>query len=129
MPSLEMPQSPRIRSKVNWVQILVYTSDFSVFSISYQKLWFKVMQNLFWILQPCYINKQHHQGMMCVWIKGLLSAKSVKIVAIFFLNRGKNSNFKFPSILMEEFFIAILLGVCLSCLKQWFTKFPAVKYS
>ena len=31
MPSLEMPQSPRIRSKVNRVQILVYTSDFSVF--------------------------------------------------------------------------------------------------
>ena len=31
MPSLEMPQSPGIRSKVNWVQILVYTSDFSVF--------------------------------------------------------------------------------------------------
>ena len=42
--------------------------------------------------------------MMCVWIKGHLSAKLVKIVAIFFLNRGKNSNFKFPSILMEEFF-------------------------
>ena len=35
-----------------------------------------------------------------------------------FLNRGKISYFKFPSILMEEFFIAILLGVCLSCLKQ-----------
>ena len=31
---------------------------------------------------------------------------------------GKNSNFKFPSILMEEFFIAILLGVCLSCLES-----------
>ena len=31
MPSLEMPLSPRIRSKVNWVQNLVYTSDFSVF--------------------------------------------------------------------------------------------------
>ena len=31
MPSLEMPQSPRIRSKVNRVQILVYTSDFSIF--------------------------------------------------------------------------------------------------
>ena len=30
---------------------------------------------------------------------------------------GQNSNFKFPSILMEEFFIAILLGVCLSCLE------------
>ena len=55
---------------------------------------------------------------MCVWIKGHLSAKSVKIVAIFFLNRGKNSNFKFPSILMEDFFIAILLGVCLSCLSN-----------
>ena len=31
MPSLEMPQSPRIRSKVKWVQILVYTSGFSIF--------------------------------------------------------------------------------------------------
>ena len=75
------------------------------------------MQNRFWIIQPCYINKQHHQGMMCVWIKGHLSAKSVKIVAIFFI-WGQNSNFKFPSILMEEFFIAILLGVCLSCLES-----------
>ena len=62
------------------------------------------MQNLFWLLQPCYINKQHHQGMMCVWIKGHLSAKSFFFVAIFFLNRGKNSNFKFPSILMEDFY-------------------------
>ena len=53
-------------------------------SISYPKLWFKVMQNLFWIIQPCYINKQHHQGMMCVWIKRNLSAKSVKIVAIIY---------------------------------------------
>ena len=26
-------------------------------------------------------NKQHHQGMMCVWIKGHISAKAVKIVA------------------------------------------------
>ena len=75
------------------------------------------MQNLFWIIQPCYINKQHHQGMMCVWNKGHLSAKSVNIVAIFYLYRGK-FNFKFPSILMEEFFIAILLGVCLSCLES-----------
>ena len=31
---------------------------------------------------------------------------------------GQNSNFKFPSTLMEEFFIAILLGVCLSCLEN-----------
>ena len=31
---------------------------------------------------------------------------------------GQNSNFKFPSTLMEEFFIAILLGMCLSCLES-----------
>ena len=61
-------------------------------SISYPKLSLKVMQNLFWILQPCYINKQRHQGMMCVWIKGHLSAKSVKIVAMFYLYRGKNQS-------------------------------------
>ena len=30
--------------------------------------------------------------------------------------KGQNSNFKFPSILMD--FIAILLGVCLSCLEN-----------
>ena len=77
------------------------------------------MQNLFWILQPCYINKQHHQVMMCVWNIGHLSAKSVKIVAIyFFLYRGKIHIFKFHSILMEEFFIAILLGVCISCVEN-----------
>ena len=58
-------------------------------SIYYPKLWLKVMQNLFWIIQPCYINKQHHQGMMCVWIQGHLGAKSVIIVAIFYLYRGK----------------------------------------
>ena len=33
-------------------------------------------------------SSRHHQGMM-VWIKGHLSAKSVKIVAIFYLYRGK----------------------------------------
>ena len=76
------------------------------------------MQNVFWIIQPCYINKRHHQGMMCAWIKGHLSAKSVKIVAIFYLYRGKTQNFKFPSTLMKEFFIAILLGVCISCLES-----------
>ena len=31
---------------------------------------------------------------------------------------GPNSNFKFPSTLMEDFSIAILLGVCLSCLEN-----------
>ena len=75
------------------------------------------MQNLFWMIQPCYINKKHHQDMMCFWIKGHLSAKSVKFVAIFLIE-GQHSNFKFPSILMEEFFITILLDVCLSCLES-----------
>ena len=71
------------------MQILVYTSDFSVFINKLSEIMIKVMQNLFWIIQPCYVNKQHHQGMMCVWIKGHLSAKSVKIVAIFYVYRGK----------------------------------------
>ena len=31
---------------------------------------------------------------------------------------GQNSNFKFLSTLMEEYSIAILLGVCLSCLES-----------
>ena len=31
---------------------------------------------------------------------------------------GQNSNFKFTSILIEEFFIAILLGVCIVFRKQ-----------
>ena len=77
------------------------------------------MQNLFWIIQPCYINKQHHQGMICVWIKGHLSAKSVEIVAIFYLYRGGGIQI-FSSLLSywKNFFIAILLGVCLSCLES-----------
>ena len=32
--------------------------------------------------------------------------------------QGQNSNFKFPSTLMEDFFISILLGVCLPCLES-----------
>ena len=75
------------------------------------------MQNLFWIIQPCYINKQHHQGMMCVWIKRHLSAKSVKIVAIFYLYRGKIQILSSFTLLVD-FFIDILLGVCLSCLES-----------
>ena len=56
--------------------------------------------------------------MMCVWIKGHLSAKSVKNVAIFFYI-GAKFRFLVPfypngSII----FIAILLDVCLSCLES-----------
>ena len=76
------------------------------------------MQNLFWIMQSYYINKQHYQGMMCVWIKGHLSAKSVKIVAIFYLYRGKIRILSSLLSLWKLFFIAILLGVCLSCLES-----------
>ena len=75
------------------------------------------MQNLFWIIQPCYINKQHHQGMMCVWIKGHLSAKSVNIVAICYVYKSKNQ-ILIPFYPNGRFFIAILLGVCLSCLES-----------
>ena len=76
----------------------------------------QIIQNLFWIIQSYYINKQHHQGMMCVWIKGHLSAKSVKIVAIFYLYRGKIPILSFLLSYWKIFF-AILLGVCLSCLE------------
>ena len=44
--------------------------------------------------------------------------------------KEQNSIFKFPSILTEELFIAILLGVCLSYLEHNdLPSFPAVKYS
>ena len=43
--------------------------------------------------------------------------------------KGQNSNFEFPSILMEEFFYCFP-AKCVSIMfgKQLFTKFPAVKY-
>ena len=43
---------------------------------------------------------------------------------------GENSNFKFSSIQMEEF-VYCYPARCVSIMfgKQWFTKFPAVKYS
>ena len=78
------PKVPELGQRSTECKFLYIRQILAFLSISYPKLWFKVMQNLFLILQPCFINKQHHQGMMCVWIKGNLSAKSVKIVAIFF---------------------------------------------
>ena len=82
------PKVPELGQRSTECKFLYIRQILAFVSISYPKLWFKVMQNLFWIIQPCYINKQHHQGMMCVWIKGHLSAKSMKIVAIFYLYRG-----------------------------------------
>ena len=55
---------------------------------------------------------------MCVWIKGHLSAKSMKIVAIFYLYRGKLQILTSLLSLWKSFFIAILIGVCLSCLES-----------
>ena len=83
------PKVPELGQRSTECKFLYIRQILEFFSISYPKLWFKVMQNFFWIIQLCYINKQHHQGMMCVWIKGHLSAKSVRIVAIFYLYRGK----------------------------------------
>ena len=78
------PKVPELGQRSTECKFLYIRQILAFLSISYPKLWFKVMQNLFWILQPYYINKQHHQGIMCVWIKGHLSAKSLKIVEIFF---------------------------------------------
>ena len=83
------PKVPELGQRSTECKFLYIRQILAFLSISYPKLRLKVMQNLFWIIQPCYINKQHHQGMMCVWIKGQLSAKSVKIVAIFYVYRGK----------------------------------------
>ena len=80
------PKVPELGQRSTECKFLYIRQNLAFLSNSYPKLWFKVMQNLFWILQPCYINKQHHQGMMCVWIKGHLSAKSVKKCSnIFFI--------------------------------------------
>ena len=46
--------------------------------------------------------------------KCIIGENSSNILCI----QRQNSNCKFPSILMEDFFIAILLGVCLSCLES-----------
>ena len=83
------PKVPELGQRSTECKFLYIRQILAFLSISYPKLRFKVMQNLFWIIQPCYINKQHHQGMVCVWIKGHLSTKSVKIEAIFYLYRGK----------------------------------------
>ena len=121
------PKVPELGQRSTECKFLYIRQFLAFLSFSYPKLWLKVMQNLFWIMQPCYINKQHHQGMMGVWIKGHLSAKSVKIVAIFYLYMDKIQNL---SLKMEEFFycyparcVSIMFG------KQWFAKFLVVKYS
>ena len=112
------PKVPELGQRSTECKFLYIRQILAFLSIGYPKLWFKVMLNLFWIIQPCYINKQHHQGMMCVWIKGHLSAKSVKIVAIFYLYRGKIQILSSLLSFWKIFFFAILLGVCLSCLES-----------
>ena len=43
--------------------------------------------------------------------------------------KGQNSNFKFPSILMEDFYCYPARCVSIMFEKHCFTTFPAVKYS
>ena len=112
------PKVPELGQRSTECKFLYIRQNLAFLSNSYPKLWFKVMQNLFWILQPCYINKQHHQGMMCVWIKGHLSAKSVKKCSNIFLYRGKIQILSPLLSLWKNLFIAILLDVCLSCLES-----------
>ena len=45
--------------------------------------------------------------------------KSVKIVAIFYVYRGKTQILSSHLPYWKNFFIAILLGVCLSCLESY----------
>ena len=71
------------------MQIIVYTSDFSVFINKLSKIMNKSSAKSLLDNTGMHINKQHHQAMMCVWIKCHLSAKSVKTVAIFYVYRGK----------------------------------------
>ena len=123
------PKVPELGQRSTECKFLYIRQILAFLSISYPKLWFKVMQNLFSIIQPRYINKQHHQGMMCVWIKGYLSAKLVKIVVIFCLYRGKIQIWS--SLLSLCKFLHCYPARCVSIMfgKQWMTKFHAVKYS
>ena len=54
----------------------------------------------------------------CVWIKGHLSAKSVKKCSNIFLYRDKIQILRSLLSQWKNLFIAILLGVCLSCLES-----------
>ena len=57
-------------------------------------------------------------GIMCVWIKGHLSAKSVKIVAIFYVNRGKTQILSSLLPNWKNFYCYPARCVCLSCLES-----------
>ena len=63
-----------------------------------------------------YINKQHHHD-ECLDQRSFKCEIGENCSNILFI-QGQNSNFKFASVLMEEFFIAILQGVCLICLES-----------
>ena len=123
------PKVPELGQRSTECKFLHIRQILAFLSIRYPKLWFKVMQNLFLIIQPCYINKQHHQGMMFVWIKGHLSVKSVKIVAIFYLYRGKIQILSSLLTQWKNFYCYPARCVSIMFGKHWFTKFSAVKYS
>ena len=100
------------------MQIIVYTSAFNVFINQVSKIMNKSNAKSLWIIQSCYINKQYHQCMICAWTKGHLSAKSQKVVAIFYLYGGQITYFMFPCTPWKKKNIAILLGLRLSFLES-----------
>ena len=71
------------------MQILVYMSDFNVFINKLTKI--MIQKNAKYLLDTtAMLYKQTASSRHDVfWIKGHLSAKSVKIVSIFYLYRGK----------------------------------------
>ena len=52
------PKVPELGQRSTEFKFLYIRQILAFLSISYPKWWLKVMQNLFWIIQPCYINKR-----------------------------------------------------------------------
>ena len=100
------------------MQILEYTSEFSVFINLLSKIMIKSNANSLLdntaILYKQTAPSRHDVCLDKRSFKCKIGENCSNILCIY----GQNSNSKFPSTLMEELFIAILLGVCLSCLES-----------
>ena len=84
------------------MQILVYTSDFSVFINLLSKIMYKSnAKSLLDNTAMLYKQTASSSHDVCLDLRSF-KCKSVKIVAIFYLYRGKISNFKFLSTPIEE---------------------------
>ena len=100
------------------MQILVYTSDFSIFINKLSKIMNKSnAKSLLDKTAMLYKQKASSRHDVCLdqrSFKCKIGENCSNILCI----QGQNSHFKFPSTLMEECFIAVLLDVCLSCLES-----------